>query len=517
MRRLLFTLAVLLAAVPAWAQQSNTSYADRFRFIPTGCTLRSGTGSPEGVVVGSVCDVYVRKDTSGLNPGLYTKQTGTLTNTGWVAVGGAAGAPTDATYITQTANGTLTNEQALGALATGILKNTTTTGVLSIATAGTDYFGPTADAVLNTGYDLKIAMATPTAPTITQDASGTLANGTYKLTLTAIDLGGGQTLYPASANCVVTTTSNDACVATWAAVPGAATYRIWISDADGATPNKFWVVGATVLTKTITSMAMSGVISATLPVASTACLTNFDGASNGWIGNAQTFFGPGSPSAPAISIGATANVGFYGGSSYIGAVVGGAGVAGFASGEFFFPSGTLFEWTSGSLSAGIDTRFGRESGAVMQFGADAASATDYLLKGADRITSDGVGSALILGGGRGRGNIGGVIKIQTAPAAAAGVAGTLADRVIVDTSGDVTVGSNIGTGAGKLYAGTYYAGTTSGVDCASASAVTTIKGIVTACSAPDPLLTPQALAAQIAELRQQVAELQTALGLVKAK
>ena len=45
----------------------------------------------------------------------------------------ATTAPIDATYITQVANGTLTNEFALGSLATGILKNTTTTGVLSIA------------------------------------------------------------------------------------------------------------------------------------------------------------------------------------------------------------------------------------------------------------------------------------------------------------------------------------------------------------------------------------------------
>src|SRR5258706_11686006 len=48
---------------------------------------------------------------------------------------GTSGAPSDATYITQTPNSTLTNEQALSTLATGILKNTTTTGVLSIATA----------------------------------------------------------------------------------------------------------------------------------------------------------------------------------------------------------------------------------------------------------------------------------------------------------------------------------------------------------------------------------------------
>jgi len=52
---------------------------------------------------------------------------------------GSGSAPVDASYIVQTANATLTNEQALGALATGLLKNTTTTGVLSIAVAGTDY------------------------------------------------------------------------------------------------------------------------------------------------------------------------------------------------------------------------------------------------------------------------------------------------------------------------------------------------------------------------------------------
>lgn len=61
-----------------------------------------------------------------------------------LATGGSGGtaAPTNATYITQTANGTLTNEQALSALATGIIKNTTTTGVLSIAVGGTDFENP---------------------------------------------------------------------------------------------------------------------------------------------------------------------------------------------------------------------------------------------------------------------------------------------------------------------------------------------------------------------------------------
>jgi hypothetical protein len=52
---------------------------------------------------------------------------------------GAAGAPASATYITQTPNGTLSNEQALSALATGLLKVTTITGALTTADPETDY------------------------------------------------------------------------------------------------------------------------------------------------------------------------------------------------------------------------------------------------------------------------------------------------------------------------------------------------------------------------------------------
>lgn len=78
------------------------------------------------------------KDKSGTTT-LYTKDS----SANVVEVAGAGTvAPKDATYITQTANSTLTNEQALGSLTTGILKNTTTTGVLSIASAGTDFVAP---------------------------------------------------------------------------------------------------------------------------------------------------------------------------------------------------------------------------------------------------------------------------------------------------------------------------------------------------------------------------------------
>ena len=72
----------------------------------------------------------------GTNLGKYLKDDGT-----WGTPSGT-GAPTDATYITQTTNVSLSAEQALGALATGILKSTTTTGVVSIAAQGTDYYAP---------------------------------------------------------------------------------------------------------------------------------------------------------------------------------------------------------------------------------------------------------------------------------------------------------------------------------------------------------------------------------------
>lgn len=51
-------------------------------------------------------------------------------------------APIGAKYIVQTADADLTAEQSLAALGTGIVKNTTATGVLSIAVDGTDYSSP---------------------------------------------------------------------------------------------------------------------------------------------------------------------------------------------------------------------------------------------------------------------------------------------------------------------------------------------------------------------------------------
>jgi hypothetical protein len=68
--------------------QAGTTYGTRFVFTATGQALYSGTGSPEGVVVASVGDLYFRQDGFTGSPPelLYAKATGTRTDTGWVVV-----------------------------------------------------------------------------------------------------------------------------------------------------------------------------------------------------------------------------------------------------------------------------------------------------------------------------------------------------------------------------------------------------------------------------------------------
>jgi hypothetical protein len=69
-------------------------------------------------------------------PAPTTNQYRATVMAGGVVAATGGGAPTTSTYILQTADTSLPNAQALGALATGLLMVTTATGVLSIAAAG---------------------------------------------------------------------------------------------------------------------------------------------------------------------------------------------------------------------------------------------------------------------------------------------------------------------------------------------------------------------------------------------
>jgi len=97
--------------------------------------------------------------------------------------GGGSGAPTDATYLLQTASGSLPNAQAMASLATGLVKNTTTTGVQSIAVAGTDYTTPTGSEVL-TNKTISSSTALLTAAAISRKLSANFTMpDTYSLVI----------------------------------------------------------------------------------------------------------------------------------------------------------------------------------------------------------------------------------------------------------------------------------------------------------------------------------------------
>jgi len=118
---MIFRIAVIF-----FFMMSNCCYAQRV--TTQGILIKESDGSPTGPL---------RE---------LTTTNGSLTNNGGgkFALSTSAGnAPSDATYITQIPNATLTAEQALSALASGVLSSTTTTGVVASTafTAGSIPFG----------------------------------------------------------------------------------------------------------------------------------------------------------------------------------------------------------------------------------------------------------------------------------------------------------------------------------------------------------------------------------------
>jgi len=103
---------------------------------------------------------------------------------------GGGGAPTTATYITQTADGTLSAEQALSTLSTGIMRVATTTGVI---TSLTDSAGIAANVSDETGTGVLVFGTSPTfttgitTPVVTSGAADPADAG-------AIRLGNGEVI-----------------------------------------------------------------------------------------------------------------------------------------------------------------------------------------------------------------------------------------------------------------------------------------------------------------------------------
>ncbi len=125
MKKLIFLICLLLATNAFGASAPSTGFFTRANCATIPNPVPNSTACLQTTTTGgrTAGQIYV------WNGSAYAQVSG-------------GGAPVDATYITKTANGTLTNEQALGALSTGLLKSTTTTGVVSIGSAGTDFAAP---------------------------------------------------------------------------------------------------------------------------------------------------------------------------------------------------------------------------------------------------------------------------------------------------------------------------------------------------------------------------------------
>lgn len=133
------------------AAVSNTDFADPGAYY---VVLRSTAAPANSQNLGALTTGLVKSTVSGSNATLSIAASGTDFQAPLSAANGTIVFPTAATvrvgvlpsaFIVQgTADASLSGAQFLGALGTGLLKNTTTTGVLSVAVANTDYADPTA-------------------------------------------------------------------------------------------------------------------------------------------------------------------------------------------------------------------------------------------------------------------------------------------------------------------------------------------------------------------------------------
>ena len=151
-RRALLALCLLFLAAPVWAQQIDGQLGG------ASLTVKENDNLP---TVSGVTSISVNN--------------GTLTDNGGGSVTislSAGSAPADATYITQTANGSLSNEQALSALPNGCVGVTTTTGVLDART-----ITGTANQITVTNGNCagNPTLSIPTNPTLPGTTTGTFS------------------------------------------------------------------------------------------------------------------------------------------------------------------------------------------------------------------------------------------------------------------------------------------------------------------------------------------------------
>lgn len=314
------------------------------------------SGTTPFSIVGINASGYVNFGTGRSSSGYgFRDSAGTIQvkNSGgsWVSVTSAGGAPTDATYITQTANASLTNEQPLAALASALLVNTTSTGVVSAytGTTCTNQFARALNA---------LGVATCASVSLTADVTGTLpvANGgTGATTLTGMLQGNGTSAVTA----LTSTTAGQVL-----RVTGSNTFgfgAVDLDDSDAVTGTLGVANGGTNLSSGTSGGVLGYTASGT--IASSVALTQYNLVIGGGAGatpvplgstgtSTQVLHGNAS-GAPTWSGVTAADI-----SGTVAAANGGTGQSSYAVGDILYASGATALSKLASVSAGSFLRSG---------------------------------------------------------------------------------------------------------------------------------------------------------------
>lgn len=148
-----------------------------------------------------------------------------------------SGAPIGATYITQTLNGTLSDEQALASLSTGLMKVTTGTGVVSSITDGsTNWDTAYSHSQTATGNPhsldyIDIGLSANQVINWTAASAGTIHASNYVDNNTVYSAGTGMSLVGTVFSCTITDTNTTYTAGTGMSLDGT-TFHCSITDTD---------------------------------------------------------------------------------------------------------------------------------------------------------------------------------------------------------------------------------------------------------------------------------------------
>lgn len=130
-----------------WVGAASASLSAEKNLGVLGTGLVINTAGTPSAYAGDACPADLYATAISASGGIFA----TCSQVDWTQLSGAPADLSAVGFITKTASALTSNEFALGSLATGLLKNTTGTGVPTIGVAGTDFAAPTSGSAVLLG------------------------------------------------------------------------------------------------------------------------------------------------------------------------------------------------------------------------------------------------------------------------------------------------------------------------------------------------------------------------------